>query len=170
MSLYCVDSQIVVWGIKQVSSLGQEDMIPRAKLLFEKFETEKHKLILPAPVLTEILVPVPIEKHSEFLDLIQSKFRIADVDAAVSVRAAQIWSERSTDEELKKYRTDNNIAKDKMKFDFQIAAIAITKGCDAIYSHDPHIHRFVGDLIPVLQVPELPRPTANLFTGTGVEY
>lgn len=40
-----------------------------------------------------------------------------------------------------------------MKFDFQIAAVAITRGCDCIYSEDPHIRRFVGNIIDVRDVP-----------------
>ncbi len=170
MSLYCIDSQIIIWGIKKVSATGQEDMIPRAEHLFELLERDGHKLMLPAPVLTEILLPVPLELHNNFLELIQRKFRIGDVDAIASVKAAQIWNARSSDAELKAYRKNHHIAKDKMKFDFQIAAIAITKGCDAIYSHDPHIHKFVGDIIPVMKLPNLPPPPApviDLFSGLG---
>jgi len=30
MAVVCLDSQILVWGIKQQATAGQEDMIPRA--------------------------------------------------------------------------------------------------------------------------------------------
>ena len=42
-----------------------------------------------------------------------------------------------------------------MKYDFQIASIAITRKVECIYSHDPHLKTFVGDLISVRQMPAL---------------
>jgi len=67
MAVVCLDSQILVWGIKQQATAGQEDMIPRAKAFLKWLDDNDKKVIIPAPIITEILMPVPIEDYDKLL-------------------------------------------------------------------------------------------------------
>lgn len=52
MAVVCLDSQILVWGIKEQSSEGQEDMIPRAKAFLKWLDENNKKVVIAAPIIT----------------------------------------------------------------------------------------------------------------------
>ena len=57
--IVCIDSNIVIWGIKQQES---ESMIERALGFFEWCDKEKHAVMIPSIVIAEILAPETQEK------------------------------------------------------------------------------------------------------------
>lgn len=155
MSLVCLDTNILVWGIKKTASPGQEHMVQWAVNFLEWLDENKKKIIIPVPIVSELLVPIPDHEHEKFLALLNEKFRVVPVDVVAAVKTAQIWSSKKDNEELKRYRDENRISRESMKFDFQIASVAITRKAECIYSHDPHIKKFVGDLISVREMPDI---------------
>jgi len=159
MRIVSVDTNILIWGIKNTASEGQEYLISRAQDFFKWLDENNIKVIIPAPIITELLAPVEPEKHEEFLKIIHSKFRVAAVDEAAAVKCAEIWQIKKNDEEIRKYREENKIARETMKYDFQIAAVAIVRGAECLFSHDPHMQRFVGDIITVKEMPVIHRQT-----------
>ena len=153
MSIVSVDTNILIWGIKNTASKGQEHMITQGQDFFKWLDDNKFKVIIPVPIITELLAPIGTDKHEDFLRTLHSKFRVVPVDEIAAVKCAEIWQAKKDDEELKQYREANKIARETMKYDFQIAACAIVRGAECLYSHDPHMQRFVGDLITVKEMP-----------------
>lgn len=155
MALVCLDSQIIIWGIKEVATEGQEMMIPRAKAFLKWLDDNDKKVIIPAPIITEILMPVPKENYEKLLRILHNKFRVVPFDEIAAIKCAEIWQNKSNDEHLKAYRKTHQIGKHHMKFDFQIVSIAVTRQAECIYSHDPHLRRFAGDMVSVREMPML---------------
>ena len=61
MGIVCIDTHIVIWGIKKQATKGQENMISRAESFLNWLDENKKKIIIPVPVISELLVPVPNE-------------------------------------------------------------------------------------------------------------
>jgi hypothetical protein len=72
----CIDSMLCVWGIKKVASKGQEEKILLAESLIETLSKEKAALLLPTPIITELLTPVPPQDHSKLLRHLTSYFEL----------------------------------------------------------------------------------------------
>ncbi len=90
MKTVCLDTHILIWGIKEESSPGQENMIPKAKLFLKWLDDNGIMAIIPSVVIGELLMPVPPEKHDEVYGIL-NKFRIASFDAAAASCFAKIW-------------------------------------------------------------------------------
>lgn len=155
MSIVCLDTQIIIWGIKEEASPSQEHLIPQAKNFIEWLDENDKKVIIPVPIISELLAPIPDSKYEELLGLLNSRFRVVPVDEVAAIKCAQIWRDRKDDKELREYRKQNKITRERMKFDFQIAAVAIVRKAECIYSNDPHIKKFVGDIITVKEMPNI---------------
>ena len=54
-SIVCLDTQIVIWGVKKQSTPDQSEMILRAEYLLEKFLSSGTKILVPSIVVAEIL-------------------------------------------------------------------------------------------------------------------
>ncbi len=162
MSIVCLDSQILVWGIKEQSSEGQEDMIPRAKAFLKWLDDNNKKVVIAAPIITEILMPVPKENYEKLLQVLHNKFRVVPFDEIAAIKCAEIWQSKADDKTLKEYRKTYQIGKHHMKYDFQIVSIAITRQVECIYSHDPHLRTFAGNLVAVREMPAF-----NIQLGLG---
>lgn len=156
MKLVCLDTHVLIWGIKKQYAVGQKDKVELASRFLEYLEEEKIIAYIPVPVISELLAPVDPSEYNAFLEVIHNRFRVIPVDEIAAIECAKIWHSKREDEELRLYRNENGITREKMKFDFQIAAVAITRRCECIYSEDPHIKKFVGDLIEVKSIPEIP--------------
>jgi len=170
MAIVCVDSNIMVWGIKETASPSQMDMIPRAKDFLKWLDDNDKQIMIPTPVVTELLMPIPLEDHYSFLQKLRDRFLIFPFDELAAIKCAEIWQAKAKDEVLKEYRETHHVNKQQIKFDYQIAAIAVTRGVECIYSHDPHLRKFVGDIIPVREMsipipPPLPLYQISLFQG-----
>ncbi|MCU0341972.1 MAG: PIN domain-containing protein [Spirosomaceae bacterium] len=155
MAIVCLDSQILIWGIKEEATKGQEDMIPRAQSFLKWLDENDKKVIIPAPIITEILMPVPRENYEKLLSVLHAKFRVVPFDEIAAIKCAEIWHSKADDELLKEYRKTFKIGKPQMRYAFQIAAIALTRQVECIYSHDPHLKTFAGNLVSVRQIPPL---------------
>lgn len=158
MAIVCLDSNIMVWGIKEQASASQSDMIPRAKDFLKWLDDNNKQVMIPTPVVAELLMPIPLEDHFSFLQKLKDKFFIYPFDELAAMKCAEIWQTKSKDPDLKDYKETYKINRQEIKFDYQIAAIAVTRGVECIYSHDPHLHKFVGDIISVREMPIPPTP------------
>ncbi|MEM6263512.1 MAG: PIN domain-containing protein [Bacteroidota bacterium] len=149
----CIDANVLVWGIKSQSSKGQEDKISQARAFLEKLDTEQKKVIVPAPVIGEILVRCTNEERKKFLKEIASRFRIVPFDTQAAVTFSATFKQTLEDQIAKEHRKRYQTPRGKMKFDLQIISIALVQGASVIYSNDPDISTFAGTLIPVKGIP-----------------
>ena len=151
--ILCIDAQIFVWGIKNQSSEGQEDMVSKAITFFKWVDENKHDILFPTPVIAEILIPEPVEKHANYLEIINKNFMVGIFDVAAATKYAQILNGRF--DELKTLANDNGIRREKMKIDHMIIATAICNHANCIYSYDKGLKKFAAGLIDVREFPSL---------------
>jgi predicted nuclease of predicted toxin-antitoxin system len=128
----------------------------RLDLLIETLETERAKLLIPTPALSEVLVKAG-DAGPAFLDVINASmvFKSADFDQRAAVEAAAINIALE-----KKFGTKAfSGSKVKTKFDVQIVAIAKVNGADVIYSEDSDIRKLASEIgIKTVSVADLPLP------------
>ena len=100
-------------------------MITRAQDFFKWLDENKFKVIIPVPIITELLAPIGADKHEDFLRTLHSKFRVVPVDEIAAVKCAEIWQARKDDEELKQYREANKIARETMNISFKLPLVLL---------------------------------------------
>ena len=129
----------------------------RVEHLVATFERDRTKVIVPTPVLSEILVRAG-EAGVEYLNVLNSSvhFKIVPFDTRAAVELAAMTREASSSGDKK---GGSNDPWAKVKFDRQIVAIACTEGAKAIYSDDQGIYRFATRAgIEVIGTGQLPLP------------
>ena len=92
--VYCIDSNIIVWGIKKQASEGQEDMIARAEHIFIQADEYNDFILIPTIVLAEILTPEPPEVRNRYIDILNKSFIIAPFDTRAALKFADILHSR----------------------------------------------------------------------------
>lgn len=153
--LVCIDSQIFIWGVKKQSHPSQSHLIPQAKNFIEFLSKNNDKILFPAPILSEILSPVPASEHAKILNLIDKRFLVAPFDNLAALKCAELINIALTSAEIIEYREAHSVPKTKMKYDCMIAAIAITRRASCIYSEDDDMKKFAGGQISVIKMPNL---------------
>ncbi len=129
----------------------------RIDFLIEQLETERTKIIIPTPALSEILVHANAA-GTEYLNLIQqsSAFKIEPFDQRAAIEVAFMIRDaiKSGDK-----RSGVKETWAKVKFDRQIVAIAKVNGARIIYSDDVGLRAFASIAgITVLGIRDLPIP------------
>jgi predicted nucleic acid-binding protein len=162
--IYCIDSNIFIWGIKKQED---QEMIDRALYLFKWMDEQKHILMIPTVVVAEILAPEPLEKHAVIMDKIAKNTIIADFD----MRAASIYAHLFLNriEELKKTANQIGVDNQKMKVDHLIIASAMAQGANCIYSHDLGIKSFGQRYLEVRELPVIPTTQFDLFGNKVIQ-
>lgn len=152
MKLVCFDNHILVWGIKEQATLGQEEMIPRAKELIRHLDEAHIHILIPSVVIAEFLLPIPPEKHALVINRFNRSFIVASFDTAAASWFSRIWQskkEQATIDALSK----NGKTRTELRADSLIVATAASQKADCIYSHDEGLKAFAKDYIDVEEVP-----------------
>jgi predicted nucleic acid-binding protein len=160
-NLICIDSHVVIWGIKKQSSPSQKNMISKTESFIEHLDESKKSVLIPSIVVAEILTPEPLEKQAEILSIISKYFIIGDFNRTVAAKYAEILQPHLKD--FREYRKENEIRNDKMKFDIGIIATALVYNASCIYSYDKDLKTFASGLIDVNEIPAIARQS-ELFT------
>lgn len=157
--IVCIDSNIFIWGVKGESSPTQKNKIAEAKEFLKWLDLQKLRILLPAPMLAEILSPVPPSEHEKITKLIGSNFLIAPFDYPAAVKCAELLHKSFTETDKLKYREENSVPKQKMKYDCMIAAICITRKVKFLYTHDvADMTKFCDQQITVKDMPKVTLP------------
>lgn len=110
----------------------------RARLdgLVDALTAGRIKVLIPTPALSELLIHAGKARDEYYRILSRtSPYQIAAFDAKASMECALQLEQALT------RRQQAAITKTKLKFDWQIVSIAITRGATAIYSDDEDIAR-----------------------------
>jgi predicted nucleic acid-binding protein len=167
--LVCIDSQIFIWGIKKQSNPTQSHLIPYAKSFFEFLSRNNDKILLPAPILSEILAPVPVSEHSKILVLLDKRFQVAPFDNLAALKCAELINIALTSQERIESAEEHKVPKNKMKYDCMIVAIAITRKANCIYSNDGDIKKHAANQISVLEMPMINIGTQTDLFGNPIK-
>jgi predicted nucleic acid-binding protein len=152
-NLVCLDSHILVWGIKNQSEPSQKPMIEKARDFLEMLDEKKIQVLIPTVVIAEILIPEPIENQIKILNILTKNFVIGDLNVAIAQKFAQLFASNKDLNTLLKEQ--EKLRKDKMKFDQVIVATALQYGANCIYSYDKHVKSFAKDKIEVNELPDI---------------
>ncbi len=131
----------------------------RLAAFVERAAKQRDTILIPAPVLSELLVCLPPAKIPEFLVQLNSSvwFRVEAFDSAAAVELGMRTAAAIATGDKREGAA--NVPWTKVKFDRQIVAIAITNQASEIISDDPHVHA-IGERwgIKVTSVADLPMP------------
>jgi predicted nucleic acid-binding protein len=146
----------------------------RIEFLIQQLEKARTKIIVPTPVLSEVLVRAGSVASQEIVEKLNSLavFRVESFDARAAIEVAAM-TRRDLD------RAGNKRGKAtgpwaKIKYDRQIVAIAKIARATTIYSDDADIRAIAGaEDIQVVGIAELPVPEesrqGNLFQHQQAE-
>ncbi|MFD3000112.1 hypothetical protein ACFS7Z_07055 [Pontibacter toksunensis] len=154
--LVMIDSQLFIWGIKGQASLGQEDKIQTSKRFIDWLSIHDCKILLPAPLMAELLSGVPPDEQRAVKDFFDKRFRVAPFDTLAAEVCAELLYDSYNDEDLKAFRKEHKVLKSSIKYDCMLVAIAITNRVEVIYSVDKDLKRYANDRIHVMEPPHMP--------------
>ena len=143
------------------------DAGPRIEHLVQSLEKQDEVIVIPTPVLSEILVHAG-DAGGEYLETLNnsSRFRIAPFDQLAAVELAAMTRDALSTGDL---RAGTGATRAKLKFDRQIIAIARTQGQTTIYSDDGDIATLASPLglevIPIYRLPEPPASQSEIFSS-----
>jgi predicted nucleic acid-binding protein len=133
--LAVIDANIFVWAVKKQATAGQEHMIGKAEALLRYCDDNGIKLLIPAPVIVEVMARVTDENdRKKFLDIIYKRFRVAALDDISAMHAGEMWA---TKPNWKETHSDITVgAKNSFKFDMLVLGIAKQHKVSAVYTND----------------------------------
>ena len=115
----------------------------RIERLIENLTADREKIVIPTPVLSEVLVHAGDAMHP-YLDTLngQAVFRIAPFDQKAAIEAALAMSDAIKRGGHRVDAENPDPSRTKIKFDRQIVAIAKAEGARVVYTDDGDIHRY----------------------------
>tara|TARA_R110000850_G_scaffold112652_1_gene226814 strand:- start:194 stop:736 length:543 start_codon:yes stop_codon:yes gene_type:complete len=115
----------------------------RIEYLIGNLTADNEKIVIPTPVLSEVLVHAG-EAMQPYLDILngQAAFRIAPFDQKAAIEAAIAMSDAIKRGGHRVDASNPDVTKTKIKFDRQIVAIAKAEGAQAVYSDDADVHSY----------------------------
>lgn len=115
----------------------------RIEYLIDSLTTDQEKILIPTPVLSEVLVHAG-EAFQPYIETLngQACFKIVPFDQKAAVEAALALKDAIERGGHRVDAANPDATKTKVKFDRQIVAIAKAEGAHAIYSDDEDVHRY----------------------------
>lgn len=149
MKPVCLDTHVIIWGIKHEADPGQEDMITRATALIKSLDSTNTQMIIPSIVLAELLTKIPPEEREAFVSELSSDFMIYPFGIESSISFSDLWAQKKS-----KYKQDLAYSREHMKADFMIVATALSSSSSCIYSEDKGVQKASENLIECKNIPQ----------------
>jgi hypothetical protein len=132
----------------------------RLDALIDRIAKERDTILIPTPVLSELLVCITPDKIADLITQLNASFwfRIEAFDSAAAVELG-VRTAKAIAAGDKREGAPADTPWTKVKFDRQIVAIAIVSGASEIISDDPHV-KAIGERwgVKVTSVEDLPVP------------
>jgi predicted nucleic acid-binding protein len=155
MAIICLDTQILIWGIRQVASDDQKSKIEIAKCLLSDIEKKRDTIIVPSIAYGELLVGVPNDTQQSFMQIFIKKYIIVPFDALAAYHYSQIYKKYLSEKENSEVKAHGRV---NISADIKIMATAIACNAKIIYSDDIKFVKLDSlGFIPVMRMP-LPAP------------
>jgi predicted nucleic acid-binding protein len=161
MKRVCLDNHILIWGVRGFATTGQEEMVSRARTLFEELDEADADVLVPAVVVSEFLAGVAKAQHANLLDVLNRRFQLPPFDVRTAAVAAGLWrdaAERNPHLREQVREAFPGTERAKVKADLMILATALVRKADALYTHDGPLAKVAEGFIEVRKLPP-PRPT-----------
>jgi predicted nucleic acid-binding protein len=150
--LVCIDTHVLIWGIKKEAASSQRVMIERTTNFLQWLQNEHQTIIVPSPVLAEFLMRIPQNEHVKITRELQSRFIVPSYDAVAASMHAHIWQTNKNNG-----MPSVNTGRERMKTDSMIVAIAVANKAKIMYSEDLGLQKFAKGFIDVREIPKIPR-------------
>lgn len=161
MGLVCLDTNILIWAIKEESTPGQEDLITKSTAFLQHLEDKEKKILLPTVVLTEFLFRLPVESHKTVMNLLSQNYFVAPFDELSALMYAKIWNDQEH-KEIEKDLKDSGVSTRTITADRMIVATAVAHEAECIYSHDTGLRKCATGFCDAYDIPTIPQQ-GNLF-------
>jgi len=122
-------------------------MIPIAQEFIKELDKDKKTIILPAPIVTEMLAPVDNEqRRNEIITDFNLSFRIAAFDARAAAISGKIWNERRND--WKEYYSEGSeTLRNRFKYDLLIPGCALASKVECLYTGDGKLFKLAKNYL-----------------------
>jgi predicted nucleic acid-binding protein len=158
----CLDTQILIWGLKKQAKPEQQDEIAKAEYFLKKCDEEKTAIIIPSVVIAELLAGIPLAEHGAFLGLVNKRFMIASFDlpaAAIYGEYFESWRAAHPDSSFR----EEGFSRVKFKVDHMILAIAVTRDANCLYTNDDELIAHSNGRIEARKLPKVLPQQQPLF-------
>lgn len=150
--LICIDSCIVIWGIKKDSNGSDREKIPVAVNFIEECSNKNVKIVIPSIALGEVLSGCDVLRRNALLTEISKRFIVAPYDAMAALHYAEMWRSRET----RINGLSEKPTRNALKADFMIIAIARAQKASCIYTSEGELNVFNSFADGKIQVDTLP--------------
>jgi len=153
--MICLDTAVLIWGVRGFASRTQEHEIERAARYIRWLRMKDKKVMIPCPVLAEYLVGATATELHE-MAIFELGFEIPPFD----IPAARITADLMRDVDLiKTIKKDHAVDHQCIKVDAMIIAIAICRRAEKIITSDKDFHvleKLAGGKVIVSPIPDIP--------------
>jgi len=158
MVLFDASFALLIWRPDVPASVGQAK--ERVAHLVNELHQKQERILIPTPVLTELLVRAGAAGPQYLQELTKSaRFRIAPYDTRAAVEVAAVIRD-ALGKKSKKAGSRSSWA--KVKFDWQIAAIGRVEQAHTIYTDDGDLGKFARKMgMTVVTLADLPVPPSK---------
>ena len=160
-SMVSFDTMVLIWGVKQVASSGQEEMIGRTTRLLDRLRANHTRILLSTPVVAEYVGAFPPDDQGEQFRVIRENFIVYPFDVrAAAIAAKLLYNEKLITELKEEYGCSRQV----IKTDMMIIATSVAARCAELYSNDGKIRKAAQGEIRVKEIPETieaVRPSQN---------
>ncbi|UCC31796.1 MAG: PIN domain-containing protein, partial [Phycisphaerales bacterium] len=91
MSIVGVDTMVLVWGLRSRSTSASDELETRAQILLKLLEEDKAEIVVPTIVVAELLIPIKVGKHGDFIAELRRRFICPPFDLQAASLAADLW-------------------------------------------------------------------------------
>ena len=143
MSLVCLDTNVIQWGLlRRASGPDRQQLVARSVELVEHLNSNGAQIVLPTVVMAELLVPVRMEEQEAVLDRFDERWIVADFDPRAAMKYAEIRSRMKDlrDQEIER-EGRSSTARCVLSPDAMIIATAIVNKAEVIYTGDSDFAR-----------------------------
>ncbi|MBH8556722.1 hypothetical protein [Hymenobacter negativus] len=163
---------IAIWAIKKTATAGQEDRIALSVALLNDLDRSKKKVIMPCPIITELLALVSDAKErADHLSYCNINFRTPALDANTAAVSAKIWNDNK-DRWKDIYSEHSPNFRNRFKFDLMILGVAVANKVECFYTGDKALKNMAAQYLDAVYIfdPIIPKAgmQAPLFNSAGL--
>ncbi len=160
--LVCLDTQILLWAIKEESSDPKNtNMIRWAKLFLRELDKwDDVRVMIPSVVVAELMIDVDMDKYETAIEILKNHIMIAPFDLSASLIYSRIWNQKS--DIIKSLIDSREMSKSHIKYNCQIISSAVAQEAVCIYSYDEYMKVIADKIIDVHKMPSVQDNLPNI--------
>lgn len=152
MSLVCIDSQILIWGLTKNPTPQFENKVALTRVLLENLTKAKKQLAISSITLGETCAGLANKEQDAFIKDIYKNFIILPYDALAAHKFSEIYKTKVSNHKQWKHDRYTRV---NYTVDMKILATAVSKDIPIIYTDNRRDFDRVGSgFIEVLGLPE----------------